>query len=40
MANTHDGKAKEQTYNSFISTLKWSVPLISVLVLIILIIIS
>ena len=40
MANTHDTKANEQTYGSFISTLKWSVPLISVLVLLILIIIS
>jgi hypothetical protein len=40
MANTNENKPDEQTYGSFISTLKWSVPLIAVLVLIILIIIS
>jgi len=40
MANTHDTKAHEQTYGGFISMLKWSLPLIAVLVLVILIVIS
>ena len=40
MANSNEIKPDERTYDSFIATLKWSVPLISVLVLIILIIIS
>ncbi len=40
MANSQDIKPNEKTYGSFISMLKWSTPLIAVLVLIVLVIIS
>lgn len=31
MSNPHDMKAASGTYSSFISTLKWAVPLIAVI---------
>ena len=40
MANTPDIKPNEKTYDGFISLLKWSIPLIAVLVLVVLVIIS
>jgi hypothetical protein len=40
MANSQDIKPNEKTYGGFIGLLKWSIPLIAVLVLIILVIIS
>ncbi len=40
MANSQDLKAAEKTYGGFISLLKWAVPVIAVLVLIILLLIS
>ncbi|MXO72611.1 aa3-type cytochrome c oxidase subunit IV [Alteraurantiacibacter buctensis] len=40
MANSQDIKPNEKTYDGFIGMLKWSVPLIAVLTLIILLIIQ
>ncbi len=40
MADSQDIKSNEKTYGSFISSLKWTIPLIAVLVAIVLIIIS
>ncbi len=40
MANTNDTKAHAQTYDGFIGMLKWALPLIAILVLVILIVIS
>ena len=40
MANSQDIKSHEKTYGGFIGMLKWSIPLISVLVLVVLVIIS
>ncbi|QZH75101.1 MAG: aa3-type cytochrome c oxidase subunit IV [Erythrobacter sp.] len=40
MANPHDMNAAEGTYSSFIGMLKWSVPLIAVIVLVIVALIS
>ena len=40
MSNPHDMKAAKGTYESFIGTLKWSVPLISVIALFIIILIA
>ncbi len=40
MASANDMKAAEKTYGGFISTLKWTVPLIAVIVLIVVILIS
>jgi len=40
MAPVHETKDAEKTYSSFIGTLKWSVPLIAVIVLIVVLIIQ
>lgn len=40
MANSQNIKPNEKTYDSFIAMLKWSVPLLAVLVFIVLFIIS
>lgn len=40
MSSTHDMKKAEQTYGSFIGMVKWSVPLIALLVLVIVILIA
>ncbi|TIX51823.1 aa3-type cytochrome c oxidase subunit IV [Alteraurantiacibacter aquimixticola] len=40
MANSQDIKSNEKTYGGFISMLKWAIPLIAVLVLIVLVLIS
>lgn len=40
MANSQDIKPNEKTYDGFIGMLKWSVPLIAVLALIVLVIIQ
>jgi len=40
MGNPHDLKAAEGMYSSFISTLKWSVPLLAVITLFVVILIS
>ena len=40
MAEPHDIKAAKSTYESFIGTLKWSVPLIGFITLIVVILIS
>ena len=40
MSNPHDMKAAKGTYESFIGTLKWSVPLIAVIALVIIILIA
>ncbi|MCX7676860.1 MAG: aa3-type cytochrome c oxidase subunit IV [Alteraurantiacibacter sp.] len=40
MANSHDIKANEKTYGAFIGLLKWAIPLIALLTLIVLVIIS
>lgn len=40
MANSQDIKPNEKTYDGFIGMLKWSVPLIAVLTLIVLVIIQ
>lgn len=40
MADSQNIKSNEKTYGSFISMLKWSVPLIAVLVAIVVIVIS
>ena len=40
MADLQDIKSNEKTYGSFISSLKWTIHLIAVLVAIVLIIIS
>lgn len=40
MADPHDMKAAESTYNGFIAALKWSVPLLAIAVLIIIMIIA
>jgi len=40
MSNPHDMKAAKGTYESFIGTLKWSVPLIAVIAAIVIILIS
>ena len=40
MANPHDMKAATGTYEGFITTVKWSVPLLAVLTLIIVVLIA
>jgi hypothetical protein len=40
MANSHDYKAHEKTYGSFIGLLKWTLPLIAVITLFIVLIIQ
>ncbi len=40
MASANDMKAAEKTYSSFISNLKWTVPLIAVITAIVVILIS
>ncbi len=40
MSNPHDLKAAKGTYESFIGTLKWSVPLICVIALFVIILIA
>ena len=40
MADSQDIKSNEKTYGGFISMLKWAIPLIAVLVLIVLIVIT
>lgn len=40
MADSQDLKAAEKTYGGFISLLKWSIPLIAILVFIIVLLIS
>lgn len=40
MANSQDIKPNEKTYDGFIGMLKWSVPLIAVLALLVLLIIQ
>ena len=40
MATPNDMKAAEKTYNGFIGLLKWTVPLIAVIVLIVVLLIS
>ena len=40
MADSHDVKPHQQTYGSFIAMLKWSIPLIAVIVLVVILLIS
>ena len=40
MADSQDIKSNEKTYDGFIGMLKWSIPLIAVLVLIVMLIIT
>lgn len=40
MASANDMKAAEKTYGSFISVLKWAVPLIAIITLIIVVMIA
>lgn len=40
MASSNDLKSAEKTYGSFIGILKWSVPLISVITLVIVVMIA
>jgi hypothetical protein len=40
MANPHDIKDAEKTYGGFIAALKWSVPLVAVLTLLVIILIA
>ncbi len=40
MAKPHDMKAATGTYSSFISTLKWSVPLLAVITFIVVLLIA
>lgn len=40
MSNPHDMKAAKGTYDSFIGMLKWSVPVIAVIALIVIILIA
>lgn len=40
MAQEHDMKAARGTYDSFIATLKWSVPLIALITLVVVILIA
>ncbi len=40
MANPHDMNAAQGTYSSFIGMLKWSVPLLAVITLVVVILIS
>lgn len=40
MSNHQDMKAAQSTYENFISTLKWAVPLVAILTFIIILIIS
>lgn len=40
MASANDMKAAEKTYSSFISNLKWSVPLIAVIAAIVVMLIA
>ncbi len=40
MASANDMKAAEKTYGGFISLLKWAVPVIALLALIIVVVIS
>lgn len=40
MASGNDMKAAEKTYGSFISLLKWSVPLIAIITLIVVVLIA
>ena len=40
MADSHDIKSHQNTYGSFIGMLKWSIPVIAVIVLIVVLLIS
>ncbi|MBO9517023.1 MAG: aa3-type cytochrome c oxidase subunit IV [Porphyrobacter sp.] len=40
MASANDMKAAEKTYGGFVSLLKWTVPILAALVLLIIIVIS
>ena len=40
MANPHDMKTSNRFYDSFIGTLKWTVPLISVIAFIVVLLIA
>ena len=40
MADSQDIKANEKTYGGFIDMLKWSIPLIAILVVIVLVLIT
>lgn len=40
MGSANDMKSAEKTYHRFIGTLKWSVPLLAVIVLLVVILIS
>ncbi|MGB3377381.1 aa3-type cytochrome c oxidase subunit IV [Allopontixanthobacter sediminis] len=40
MASPNDFKSAEKTYSSFIGTLKWSVPLIALITMIVVILIA
>lgn len=40
MSNPHDMKAAKGTYESFISTLKWSVPLLALITAFVVILIA
>lgn len=40
MSNPHDMKAAKGTYDSFIGMVKWSVPVIAVIALIVIILIA
>ncbi|WP_338240602.1 hypothetical protein [Aurantiacibacter hainanensis] len=40
MSNPHDMKAAKGTYESFISLLKWSIPVIALITLIVVILIA
>lgn len=40
MSNPHDMKAAQGTYSGFIGMLKWSIPLIALIVLVVVLLIS
>lgn len=40
MASPHDMKKANQTYSSFISSLKWMVPLLAVITMVVIILIA
>lgn len=40
MADSHDMKPNNRTYDSFIGMLKWSIPVIAVIVLVVVVLIS
>ena len=40
MADSHDMKPNRDTYGSFISLIKWSIPIIAVIVLVVVLLIS